>query len=59
LTAQEQTRSDFLKVHDADLQLIVARDQEIKALRESTSWRVTAPLRWVKMTLTAVKQTFA
>ena len=36
---------------DAALRLIAARDQEIQAMRTSTSWRITAALRMVKTAL--------
>jgi chromosome segregation ATPase len=41
----------LVEARDQDLRLVEARDQEIRALRESTSWRVTAPLRRFKTTL--------
>jgi hypothetical protein len=41
----EQSRLEIAKLQ----QIIAAKQQEITALRTSTSWRVTAPLRAIKM----------
>jgi FkbM family methyltransferase len=46
----ELTVQDLHNVHQANhhhWQLAVARQEQIEALQESTSWCVTAPLRWV------------
>jgi hypothetical protein len=59
LVAHEQERGEFLKVLEAKVKLIAAHEQEINSLRRSTSWRVTAPLRWVKLSLISVRQSFA
>ena len=48
--ALEVTRKEMHDVHQSNhhhLQLVEARDEQIQALLNSTSWRVMAPLRWL------------
>ena len=43
-------------MHRSELEIRLAqRDREIKELRESTSWRITRPLRWVKQRILDMK----
>jgi hypothetical protein len=46
----ETTRKELHEVHQANhlhWQLAEARDREIRALKTSRSWKITAPMRWI------------
>lgn len=49
--AEQQRARTAASALEAALKLVAERDQEIRALRNSTSWRLTAPLRRLKATL--------